>query len=328
MGLCDEGYKFSFSAKGRILTITRIDEDGGWDDGFRRRSTEIIPDFTSTVYTHHGLDHEDAPYDTMQVIFAPSVTNIGHSAFSGCSSLERITIPDTVTHIGEGAFFECHSLKSIRFSTNLVHIVRMAFAFCESLEAVFLPPTVAYIGDDTFHGCKSLRFLHVPETIEHFGNRVFNGCDRLVSTTVSNNLSKVCYSTSITPQTIQECIDTHGIELATEVDDQLMMALHIICANPHVTGDCIRAYLQLAPEAANVQDGIGMTGLHILWSLPYLDTHTGDAIRAYLNLAPDAANVQDLKGKTPFQYLCKSNDTFLDDRNFSALMAWWYNFMP
>jgi len=55
LGIFDEWHEFSFSVIGRILTITRIDEDE--DDGFhgfRMRvytPTEDIPDFTSTVYT-------------------------------------------------------------------------------------------------------------------------------------------------------------------------------------------------------------------------------------------------------------------------------------
>ena len=104
-------------------------------------------------------------------------------------------------------------------------------------------------------------------------------------------MQKVCYTynTSVNPQTIQECIDTHGIERATEVDNQQMSALHILCANPHVTADAIRAYLQLAPEAAEQEDSDGMT---------------------------------------PFQYLCRNDITFLDDRSFSSVMAWWYGCMP
>ena len=88
---------------------------------------------------------------------------------------------------------------------------------------------------------------------------------------------------------IQECIHTYGIERATEVDNQQMTALHILCANPHVTGDCIRAYLQLAPEAAEQQDSEGMT---------------------------------------PFQRLCRNDITFLEDRSFSSVMAFWYGCMP
>jgi len=82
----------------------------------------------------------------------------------------------------------------------------------------------------------------------------------------------------------------HGIECAAEVDEYQMTALHILCANPHVTGDCIRAYLQLAPEAADQEDSEGMT---------------------------------------TFQYLCRNDVTFTEeDRNFSSLMAWWYGRMP
>jgi len=156
------------------------------------------------------------------------------------------------------------------------------------MEAVFLPPTVTHIGEYAFGNCESLRFCILPDPIGRVDRTVFEGCDRL-STTVSNNLSKVCSSTSVTSQSIQECIDTHGIQRATEVNDQQMMALHILCANPHVTADCIRAYLHLAPEAAEQEDSDGMT---------------------------------------PFQRLCRNDITFLEDRSFSSFMAWWYGCMP
>ena len=128
----------------------------------------------------------------------------------------------------------------------------------------------------------------MPESIELVGNDVFRGCDRL-SNTVRNNLSKVCYRTSVSHQAIQEYICTHGIQHATEIDNQQMTALHIMCANPHVTADCIRTYLGLALEAANQQDSEGMT---------------------------------------PFQYLCRNDFTFVEDRSLSSVMAWWYGCMP
>jgi len=70
-----------------------------------------------------------------------------------------------------------------------------------------------------------------------------------------------------------------------------MTALHILCATPHAIGDCIRAYLQLAPEAADQEDSAGIT---------------------------------------PFRYLPSRSDvsTFVEDRSFSSLMAWWYHCMP
>ena len=354
------GYKCRFSVHGRTLTITRIDDgdddaDAGWD-AFRLRaylSTEDIPDFTSTIYTYWGLRDECAPKDTTELNFHPSVTTIKRDAFAGCTSLVRVTIPDTVRIIERAAFYDCDSLTYIQLPRNLISLGDWAFSRCESLQAVFLPPTVTHIDDRAFQFCKSLKFFYLPDEIEHIGVNVVGTCDQLLTTVkykmddnyrVSNSdevnqwlmqrhahsyLHRACSSTLVTRHDIEVCIQQRGMERATEVDDQQMTALHILCANPHVTGDSIRSYLQLAPEAAaNAQDGTGKTGLHILCSLPYLDTSTGDGIRSYLNLAPEAVNVHDSKGKTPFQYLCNSDDTLLEDRSFSTLMIWWYNCMP
>jgi len=227
-------------------------------------------------------------------------------AFAGCNSLLRITIPDHVTRIEGGALCGCDSLKSIRLPPNLVSIGEEAFAFCELLEAVFLPSTVTHIDREAFRSCPSLRFFHMPEEIEYVGGHVFEGCDRLLAAVDANydddeviqwlmqrhaNLPfhQACFSTSVTSLTVEDCFQEHGIELATEVDEQQMTALHILCANPHVTGDCIRAYLPLAPQAADQEDSEGMT---------------------------------------PFQYLCNSEFTFVEDRSFSSLMIWWYHCMP
>jgi len=358
------GHNFSFSVNGRTLKITRTggeDADEGWPCEFRLRvylPTEDIHDFTSTVYTYHGLDGERAPKGVTKVIFHPSVNTIQNCAFYGCKSLVRVTIPDYVTTIDDAAFMYSDFLTSIQFPRNLERIGRSAFYNCTSLERVYLPPTITHIGGWAFHECTSLRFFHVPEEIEHIGHDVVLGCHRLLTTVkykfhvdhdeelcstineyevnqwlmqrhVNCHLHRACCSTLITPHEIEGCIQERGIERATEVDDQQMTALHILCANPHVTGDAIRSYLQLAPEAAaNAQYGTGKTGLHIICSLPYQDTFTGDAIRSYLNLAPEAAEQQDSDGMTPFQYLWNRDDTFLEDRDFSSLMAWWYCCMP
>jgi len=352
-------YELSFSVSGRTLTITRIDEDGdyGWDNDFSLCAylpTEVIPDFTSTVYTYLGLLHESAPDDTTDVIFHPSIRIIQYRAFLLCKSLVRVTIPDTVTEIEEGAFLGCDSLKFIQLPPNLEFIGRQAFSYCTSLEAVFLPPTITHIGGMVFQGCTLLRIFYLPQAIEHLGEGVVEGCDQLFTTVRyerngrygfrSNNvevnqwlmqrhanlyLHQACFSTLLTPHDIEACIHERGIECATETDEYPMTALHILCANPHVTGDAIHSYLQLSPEAAaNAQDGTGKTGLHILCSLPYQNTFTGDAIRSYLNLAPAAVNVQDSNGKYPLQYLWNSDETFLEDRSFSSLMTWWYGCMP
>jgi len=163
-------HSVSPSTGGPLCTITRIDEDGGWGNGFWLRAylpTDTIPDFTSTVYTYWGLDNEKAPKDTTKIIIHPSVTTIQEDAFIGCTSLVRITIPDTVTHIEDSAFCDCVSLRFIRLSNNLQYIGMWAFLRCTSLEAVFLSPTVTHIDDYAFVNCTSLIFCILPDPIEY-----------------------------------------------------------------------------------------------------------------------------------------------------------------
>ncbi len=53
------------------------------------------------------------------LVIPNSVTSIGESAFSGCSSLTSLTIGNSVTSIGSWAFRSCGSLTSIQW--NAVH---------------------------------------------------------------------------------------------------------------------------------------------------------------------------------------------------------------
>ena len=56
-----------------------------------------------------------------------NVTSIGSSAFSNCSSLQSITIPENVTSIGNSAFSNCSSLQSITIPENVTLIESQAF---------------------------------------------------------------------------------------------------------------------------------------------------------------------------------------------------------
>ena len=50
------------------------------------------------------------------------MTEIGVSAFRGCSSLESVVIPKGVTKIGAGAFSACKKLESVVIPEGVTEI--------------------------------------------------------------------------------------------------------------------------------------------------------------------------------------------------------------
>ncbi|MDR0495673.1 MAG: leucine-rich repeat domain-containing protein [Treponema sp.] len=85
-----------------------------------------------------------------------ALTSIVNSAFSDCSSLVVVTIPDSVTAIGEEAFSGCNSLASVTIGDSVTSIGEKAFEDCRSLTSVIIPASITSIGWLAFEGCTSL----------------------------------------------------------------------------------------------------------------------------------------------------------------------------
>ena len=101
------------------------------------------------------------------------VTSIGGYAFSWCSSLTSITIPDSVTSIGYGAFYSCSGLTSITIPDSVTSIGDNAFYGCTSLTSITIPDSVTSIGDNAFRMCKSLTSITIPDSVTSIGEEAF-----------------------------------------------------------------------------------------------------------------------------------------------------------
>ncbi len=77
-------------------------------------------------------------------------------AFSVCSSLTSITIPEGVTEIDWEAFSGCSSLTSVTISEGITQIEAELFKGIP-LENVELPGTLTEVGKEAFYGIKSFR---------------------------------------------------------------------------------------------------------------------------------------------------------------------------
>ena len=79
------------------------------------------------------------------------MTSIGDSAFSRCTGLASVTIPNSVTSIAAGAFSGCSGLTSVTISNSVTSIGLGAFGSCTNLSEVYCyAETLPSIYDTTF----------------------------------------------------------------------------------------------------------------------------------------------------------------------------------
>ncbi|MGN1094347.1 MAG: leucine-rich repeat domain-containing protein, partial [Candidatus Neoclostridium sp.] len=104
-----------------------------------------------------------------------SVTTIGSFAFSGCSSLMSISIPNSVTSIGSYAFDNCSGLTSITIPDSVTFIGSFAFSNCSGLTSITIPNSVTSIGESAFWGCDSLTQVNYKGTEDQWNKIQIGG---------------------------------------------------------------------------------------------------------------------------------------------------------
>lgn len=149
---------------------------------------------------------------TLKNVTISADTTIPESAFSGCSTIESITIPTTTESIGEYAFYNCTALKRLNSTTDgefnvpagVTEIKYYAFYNCDAMTKVVISANVTGIGEHAFYGCALLEDLtfatdskletigsyafascialtevQIPETVTSIGSYAFSGCTAL-----------------------------------------------------------------------------------------------------------------------------------------------------
>lgn len=132
------------------------------------------------------------------------VTAIGDLAFSSCSCLTSVTLPDSVTTIGANPFRSCKNLKKIIVSPDHPTLAtidgalfsksdkKLIYYPCASTQNTYaVPQGIEVIGDYAFFGCFSLTSITLPDSVTTIGDQAFLGCSSLSSITLPDSVTAI-----------------------------------------------------------------------------------------------------------------------------------------
>ena len=175
---------FTYEYEGQTLTYTVLDEDA------KTCETKGGSIFSGGNYVSGNLI---IPATAKDGDMEYSVTSIGMFAFSECSGLTSVTIPESVTSIGDYAFYWCSDLTSVEISNSVSSIGNNAFYQCSNLTSVSIGNSVSSIGVAAFYQCSNLTSMTIPGSVSSIGNTAFEKCSGLKSFKVADGESEISF---------------------------------------------------------------------------------------------------------------------------------------
>lgn len=152
------------------------------------------------------------------------VSSIGEYAFSSCSNMSSVVIPNSVTSIGKWAFEFCRGITSIEIPASVITIAVNPFSGCSSLNSIkvqsgnpkfdsrnncnaiietnsntlitgckntIIPYGITTIGEDSFSSCKNMKNISIPNSVTSIGRWAFGVCTSLESIEIPNSVLSI-----------------------------------------------------------------------------------------------------------------------------------------
>ena len=131
------------------------------------------------------------PRNRKQYKFPKGIRSIYECAFMH-TKLESIVIPETVDYVGHSAFSDCPNLRKVTFKGDDCRIDSWAFGHNPKLRSVVLPRKLTSLNDKSiFDGDPELEDIVIPDAVETICGAVFAHCNSLKRISLGKSLKLV-----------------------------------------------------------------------------------------------------------------------------------------
>ncbi len=186
----------SAAAAGAVLIFSAVPAVSVYAvDDTMQMEDEALTDGTFTyelvdgTYTIVSCDTKAVVSEVPELRNGYTITAIGEKAFTGCTLIKELKLPDSVKTIGDNAFAGCTSLRKVELPKNLKSLPLGAFLNCTRLEEAVMPEGLISIGNYAFYGCSALGSIKLPSTVSEIGAMALAECGALENIDASGNKS-------------------------------------------------------------------------------------------------------------------------------------------
>lgn len=119
------------------------------------------------------------------------VKEIERHAFSGCSIITSVVIPDGIVDIGDHVFYCCPNITSVTIGNGLEYVSQGAFNGCESVSHISIGENVKVIADSAFGGCNYVSWVVIPDSVVEIHGGAFGDCRSLRTVIVGKSVETI-----------------------------------------------------------------------------------------------------------------------------------------
>ena len=172
----------SVTMDGYSYNLTNTDSASliGWDNS---SNVLTVPDAIGRYYVTdiaNSAFYQDDFIKTLDLSSAYHLKKIGMFAFYQSVLEETVSIPSRVTEVGISAFDGCSKITGVHFSAGNGTVPAQCFRNCTSLENVTITDYISKIDRNAFANCTPLEYMEIPKSVTAINATAFDGDENLV----------------------------------------------------------------------------------------------------------------------------------------------------